>query len=129
MDLLNKGLGILKDQLSGGASSSAPSSKSSSSKASSSNPLDDIKGVGLDALFNADFMKKFTSLGSIGELLKKGDFSANSVDAVSALPVSGLDKIVKQFTSFPCWKDMLASAAKAYAMKKVTATISSKLKK
>jgi len=109
MSLLNKGLGVLKDQLSGGKSSSSP--------------LDDIKGVGLDSLFNADFMKKFTSLGSIGELLKKGGFSAGSVDAVSALPVDGLDKIVSQFTKFSCWKDMLASAAKNYAMNKISSKI------
>lgn len=82
-------------------------------------PLDELlQKLPLDQLLSSSFLQKFTSFGSIGELLQSGGFHASSAEDLKSLPQERLDEHVSKTTSFGSLKDMLMKAAEYYTQRK-----------
>ncbi|WP_052421364.1 hypothetical protein [Paenibacillus sp. FSL R7-0273] len=82
-------------------------------------PLDQLLDkLPLEQLLSSPFLQKFTSFGSLKELLQSGGFSGSSAEDLKSLPQEQLDEHVNKTTSFGSLKDMLLKAAEFYAQRK-----------
>ncbi|UQZ37076.1 hypothetical protein C2I18_28190 [Paenibacillus sp. PK3_47] len=82
-------------------------------------PIDQLlQKLPLDQLLSSSFLQKFTSFGSISELLQSGGFHASSAEDLKSLPREEVDEHVSKTTSFGSLKDMLVKAVEFYSQRK-----------
>jgi hypothetical protein len=74
------------------------------------------QAVSFDDLFTSEFMSKYTSFSTLGELLEHGRFDVNSPEDFEAITDAQKDELVQKTTSFSSWSEMLAKASELYTL-------------
>ncbi|WP_046214138.1 hypothetical protein [Paenibacillus wulumuqiensis] len=84
-------------------------------------PLDKIiQKLPLEKLLTPEFMQKYTSFKSVGEMLQKMGLGSNndSANQVMLVPKDKMDNQLSQNTQFSSLQQMLQKAAEFYASRK-----------
>jgi hypothetical protein len=71
--------------------------------------------VKFDDLFPPEFMRRYTDVKSIDQLLAATGRTINTTEDFEAIPSDEWDRIVKTRTRFSDWDDMKARAGEEYA--------------
>ncbi len=87
--------------------------------------LDGTHNVPFAELFPASFMARYTSFGTMDEMLQKSGFPVESQADFEQIPDDAWDKFVAQNTRFPNWQAMLKQAGEEYVSKKLKAAFGS----
>lgn len=75
--------------------------------------------VKFDDLFPPEFMRRYTSLKSIDELLAASGRTINSTEDFEAIPGDDWDRVVSTNTQFVSWEEMKARAGQEFATRRL----------
>lgn len=75
--------------------------------------------VKFDDLFPPEFMRRYTNVKSIDELLAASGRTINSTEDFEAIPGDEWDRVVSTNTQFANWEEMKARAGEAYAVRRL----------
>lgn len=81
--------------------------------------LDGKHSVSFAELFPSDFMCKYTKFSSMSELLDNGGFHVGSQEDFRNIPNEPFDRHIAATTRFKTWEEMLHTAVKEYAARKL----------
>ena len=75
--------------------------------------------VNFDDLFPPEFMRRYTKMKSIDELLAASGKAINNTEDFEAIPSDEWDRLVSTNTQFANWEDMKARAGEEYATRRL----------
>ncbi|WP_414842153.1 hypothetical protein [Enterococcus saccharolyticus] len=75
--------------------------------------------VPLYELFTDNFISENSKFSTAEEFFSTDDIDFDNQEAFEALPDEVIDKYISENTDFDTWSDMLTSAGKQYALKKL----------
>ena len=81
--------------------------------------LDGTRSVPLDDLLDSKFLRKHSSFSSFDELLKAGNFKADTQEEFESIPDEEFDKHIASCTDFSFWEEMLEEAGSEYALRQL----------
>jgi hypothetical protein len=70
-------------------------------------------------LFNASFMRRYTSFDSMEELIEAGGFKVETVDDFKAIPEHKWDEHIARSTRFRNWQEMMKQASAEWAKRQL----------
>lgn len=81
--------------------------------------LSRTRAVSLRELFHPAFMRRYTRVSSLEELLALGDYQVHSESDIESIPREELDALIASHTSFSSWDDMRGTAASEWAERRL----------
>jgi len=75
--------------------------------------------VPMQEILTADFLRKHSRFNSLEEIFEASGFKVENQDDFKNIPDQPWDDFISKETSFPNWKEMLSTAGKEYAKRKL----------
>lgn len=81
--------------------------------------LGNTKSASLNDILTPEFVAKHTRFASASDFFGAGGFDASSQATFEAIPEGQLDAFIRSESSFASWREMLNTAAAAWATRKL----------
>ncbi|KNY26357.1 hypothetical protein [Pseudobacteroides cellulosolvens] len=86
------------------------------------NKAEELEGeneVSFEVLFNDNFIQKYTSFKTLGEMFDKSQYKVESAEDLDKIPEEELDAYVNKNTEFESWAEMMETAIGEYCADKI----------
>lgn len=81
--------------------------------------LDGEHVVPFEELFPSEFLKEYTSVSTVQQLMNESGLNISNQEDFNNIPDEEWDEYIRKVTSFSDWQDMLDTAVKEYTIRKL----------